>query len=116
MDKLDKTIRSIKELGTSVGVVFPAEAPPVTLLGPNAVKDHLAFSSDENVLHAPEFPDFFEDVELDEETKKVLMGRLDVREKATEGFRVLAKEAFMELFKVASRGLLEFENKINFYL
>ena len=93
IDKLNESIRTLKGLGMSIGIAFPSEAPEVTLMGPNPIQDHLAFSSDENVFPLPDFPNFFEDLDLDDEVKKVLQGRLQVRDTAMQGFKTMAKES-----------------------
>ena len=115
VSKLDAFIRAMRALGRRSGFTFPAEAPVKTLMGPQSVQDHLAYT-EAKPFPLPEMMDVLDGTNVSESDRKIIQGNIAINTKALEGYQAKVKWDFIELFNLSSEEALEMKNLINFYL
>ena len=116
VDKTDAGIRGLKDVGISAGLEYPTEAPTCDLMGPDPIKDHLAYSSSDSLLPLPEFANIFEGVEIaSQETRAKLEKNLDLMMKQVLNYRQKSVDAFLGVYGISADTLLHTDNLTNFH-
>ena len=116
IDKTDTAIRSLKDVGISAGLEYPADAPDVVLLGPDPVKDHLAYSGHNGLFQLPDLANVLEGVELpSQEVREKILGNLDLLLRQVVSNQEKAQSCFRGAYDIASQALLAVDNLLNIH-
>ena len=117
VDKTDAGIRDLKNVGISAGLEFPADPPTCDLMGPDPVKNHLAYSSSETLLPLPKLANVLEGVEIaSQEAKEKIEKNIDLLMRQVHGYRAKSVETFLGAYNIAADTLLHTDNLSNFHL
>ena len=114
--KMDEMIRYMRGQGDSMGLLYPAEAPFKSLLGPREVQDHLAYTS-ANPFPLPVVLDpLTGTTSMTDADRKIVMDNMAVNITALNSYQAGVKSGVLGLYNNSAAFTLNMKNLVNFYL